>query len=154
MAAGACAQVTAGRAPGPPGQSPVRGLAGLQGQPVDFSAGQVLVALVEVAAGVGRGLVGLEGPPVPVQLVEDPLQRLALDQVAGVDERAGLAGLDALDGLGHQPVVGLRAGLVLTREAHAQPEHQFPPGTSGPVHINMRGQTLAAMKSWPGDDEA
>jgi hypothetical protein len=61
--------------------SPAGSLAGLQGQPINFSAGQVLVSLFQVAAGVGRRLMGVEGIFVAVQLVEDALQRLAIYQV-------------------------------------------------------------------------
>ena len=43
---------------------------------------------VEVAAGVRGRLVRLERGLVPVQLIEDPLQRLAVHQVGGVHERS------------------------------------------------------------------
>ena len=46
--------------------------------------------------------VRLESAPVLIQLVEDPLARLALDGVAGIDEGAGLMVADPGGRLGHQ----------------------------------------------------
>src|ERR1039457_3118826 len=112
--------------PGPagsPGCSPACALADLQSEPVNLCAGQVPVPLIEVVARVRGRLMRLEGRPVAVQLIEDPLQRLAVHQVGGVYERPRLVGPDGFDGLGYQPVVGLGAGLVLTCETDAQTEH-------------------------------
>jgi hypothetical protein len=47
----------------------------------------------------GARLVCFERSLVSVKIVEDPSQRLALHPVGGVDERSGLVGLDALDGM-------------------------------------------------------
>src|SRR5580704_7366510 len=112
--------------PGPAGKtacSPANSLAGLQGQPVHLSAGQILVPLIEVPARVRRRLVCAERVFIAVQLVEDPLQRLPVHQMGGVDEGSGLVDLDGFDGLSDEPVVHFGAGLVLAREPHAQTEH-------------------------------
>jgi hypothetical protein len=58
-------------------------------------------------------------PPVPVQLVEDPLPRLIFHAVAAVDERAGLVIADAHSRLGDQ---GIK--LVLGSWAHREPHHE------------------------------
>src|SRR5262249_641722 len=91
----------------------------------------------QVAARVWSRLVGLERCLVPIQLIEDPLQRLALYQVGGVHERSGLTCLDGLDGLGDHPLVSLGAGLLFAREAHAQTQHQFPPGRVTPCSHSL-----------------
>src|SRR5260370_40003526 len=52
-----------------------------------------------------RGLlVRVERGPVPVQLVEDPLPRRAVDMVARIDERARFAAADARGRLRHQGI--------------------------------------------------
>jgi len=65
------------------------------------------VPLVQVAARVRGHFMCFERRLVPVQLVEDPLQGLALDQVRGVHQRSRLVGLDCFDGLDDQAVVSL-----------------------------------------------
>src|SRR5262249_6893240 len=122
---------------GSPMWSPAGSFADLQGQPINFSVGQVLVSLFQVAAGVGRRLMGVEGILVAVQLVEDALQRLAIYQMRRVDECSGLIGLNGFDGLGYEPVVSLGADLVLAREAHAQTEHRSPSGRVTPCSHSM-----------------
>src|ERR1039457_6195112 len=103
--------------------SSVGALAGLRGQPVNLGRGEVVLPLGEVPARVRGGLMRIECGFVAVQLIEDPLQRLALNRVRRIHQRSWLASADALDGLGDQPVVGLGADLVLTREPERHPEN-------------------------------
>jgi hypothetical protein len=63
-------------------------------------------ALGEESACVGRRLVIVEGCPIPIQLVEDPLARLAVDQVSGIDEGSRLPVADAGHRLGHEGIDG------------------------------------------------
>src|SRR5215831_2042151 len=81
--------------------------------------------------------VSLERSLVPVQLVEDSLQRLTIYQVGGIDECSGLVGLDGFDGFGYQPVVSHGADLVLACEAHAQTEHRSPSSRVTPCSHSM-----------------
>src|SRR5258708_200748 len=67
---------------------------------------------------------GIERRPVPVQLIEDPLQRLALHRVDRVHQRPRLMLLDFRDRLGDQRVERPSAVGVFAREAHAQTEHR------------------------------
>src|SRR5262250_2839659 len=83
------------------------------------------------------GPVRLERLFVAVEFVEDPLQGMVLDRMYCIHEGSGLVGLNALNSLGHQPVVGLGAGLVLAREAHAQTEHRSPSSRVTPCSHSM-----------------
>lgn len=81
-----------------------RRLAVLQGQEVSLGGFQHRGPVGQEPAGVLMRLVPLKGVAVAVQLVEDPLPRIPLNRVTGVDQGFALVLADAGGGLFRQPV--------------------------------------------------